>query len=252
MKSNIFFLLFLIVSVQTTRAQLSYDTSITADRKNVIRINPTPSAIFGLETFVLGYERVIKEHQSISVNIGKLKFKQFVDLGLEQYNIISNRKSGGYSIAIDYRRYFKKRNRGFAPDGLYWGPFMTYYSYKHEIGLTYTDPSNAVKSDVKLEANLNMFHFGVEIGYQFVISRRLTVDLIFIGPSWGKYKADFSLDGSIDLNEESDLYEAVSTVIKNRMPGLSTILQDRKASVSGNFDTNTFGMRYLIQIGFLF
>ena len=241
----------LIISAHAI-CQISYDTSITKDRKNVIRYNPTPSMVVGLESFVLGYERVLSPHQSISVNVGNLKFRQFLNLGLEQYDVTTNRKSGGISLAIDYRRYFKKRNRGFAPDGLYWGPFVTYYTYRHQIGATYQDPSDLSTSDVLLKTKLTAYHLGVELGYQFVVAKRVTIDLILIGPSWGKYQANFDIEGNLDLNEESELYKAVSEVIIERVPGLGSLITDRSAAATGFFSTNTIGMRYLFQIGFLF
>ena len=211
-----------------------------------------PGMIVGLESFVVGYERILKPHQSVSVNIGALKFKQFLNLGLADYNINTNRKSGGLSIAVDYRRYFKKRNRGFAPDGLYWGPFLTYYTYGHQIGATYKDPIDLTSSEVLVNTKLKAYHLGVQLGYQFVVAKRLTFDLILLGPSWGKYQADFDLEGKLELNQESELYQAVSDLIVERLPGLGSLLKDRSGAASGFFSTNTIGMRYLFQIGFLF
>ena len=233
-------------------SQLAFDTSITQNRKNVIRYNPTPGMVVGLESTVFGYERVLAPHQSVSVNIGRLMFRQFVDLRLDRFDIYTNRKSGGISIAADYRRYFKKRNRGFAPDGLYWGPFITYYNYRHQIDATYKDPVDFTSSDVLLKTKLTAYHLGVQLGYQFVVAKRLTFDLILLGPSWGKYQADFDIEGNLDINEESELYQAVSDLIVERLPGLGSLIKNRSASASGFFSTNTIGMRYLFQIGFLF
>jgi len=242
----------MILAINQISAQILVDSSITAYRRNIIRINPTPPVLVGMESVVLGYERVIKPHQSISINIGRLKFKNFVNLGLGQFGINTNRKSGGISIAIDYRRYFKKRNKGFAPDGLYWGPFLTYYRYGHELSLTYSDPINFTTSEVILTTDLQVRHIGIELGYQFIIAKRLSIDLIIIGPSWGKYIADFEVSGSLKVNEQSDLYKALYDKITERIPGLETLIDNRKITKTGFFSTNTFGMRYLVQIGFLF
>jgi hypothetical protein len=46
------------------------DSSITANRKNVVRLNLTPMLVFGPKSVVAGYERRIKPYQSISVNVG--------------------------------------------------------------------------------------------------------------------------------------------------------------------------------------
>ena len=249
-KKIIFFTFFL--GLLHAHGQMTYDTSITANRKNIIRFNPMPFTVLGPESFSLGYERVFKSHQSISMNIGRLKMREFVDLGLDQFGIDKNRESGGYSFVIDYRRYFKKRNRGFAPDGLYWGPFYSYYWYNHDLSLTYTDPANISSSKVSLESEFRMYHFGLQLGYQFIIKKRVSVDLIFIGPSWGKYRADFSLKGNLEVDEENDLIKEYFDLVVEKYPGLGTLVKERNVSTSGHFSTNTFGMRYLIQIGVLF
>ena len=222
-----------LLTIHSSTAQLLVDSSLTEFRKNIVRINPTPTAIVGSSSIAIGYERVIKPHQSVSLNIGRIKFEEFINLGLSQYGIDKNLNSGGYSIAIDYRRYFKKRNKGLAPDGLYWGPFLTYYRYKHELSLSYTDPVNVTTSEVILSADFHVRHIGIELGYQFIIAKRLAIDLIFIGPSWGKYIAEFELTGSLDVDKEAELYQAVYTVISDRIPGLAALIDDRKVTQTG-------------------
>ncbi len=241
-----------IVLSADVSAQLLYDSSITNTRRNIVRINPTPATIVGLESFAFGYERVIAEHQSLSLNIGSLKFRNFANLPVEQYGIEKNRTSGGFSIAIDYRRYFKKRNRGFAPDGLYWGPFFTYYYYYHELGLSYTDPASLSKTSVSLSGTFQVRHIGIQLGYQFIILKRLSIDLILLGPSFGKYVADFEAGGNLNIDQENELYQAFYELITDRVPGVAALLENKSLSKTGHFSTNNIGMRYVFQIGFLF
>ena len=92
------------------------------------------------------------------------------------------------------------------------------------------------------------------MGYQFVVAKRVTFDLIFIGPSWGKYQANFDIEGelAIDIDDKSEIYKAFADVIVARLPGLGTLLDDRSVSTTGHISANTIGMRYVFQIGFLF
>ena len=46
----------------------------TKDFKNTTHINITNPIIFGVKSFIFGYERVINKHQTISVNVGKVGF----------------------------------------------------------------------------------------------------------------------------------------------------------------------------------
>ena len=92
----------------------------------------------------------------------------------------------------------------------------------------------------------------MQLGYQFVIWDRLTIDLIFIGPGYGFYQGNFNLEGSLDIDEESEYYQVIKDLVVDKFPVIDELIEDKQATVSGGFDTWTFGLRYLIQIGFHF
>ena len=221
-------------------------------RKNIVRWNLTPMGVVGSESIILGYERIIKPHQSLSINFGQLKFKQLLNLNLEKYGVNTERKSQGYSLAMDYRRYFKKRNRGFAPDGLYWGPFFTYYHYQLEIGVNYVVPETQVKLEANVGTIINVYHFGLELGYQFIIAKRLSIDMVLAGPSFGRYNAKFYASSNVDTDEIDDIYKELFDNIKERYPGVGALVDNKSVESDGTFNRDTFGMRYVLQIGFLF
>mgnify|MGYP003561713983 FL=1 len=125
--------------------------------------------------------------KALSLNVGRLEFPELVSLNLSSLNVGTQKDRGGFSIAADYRRYFKTRNRGLAPDGLYWGPYIAYYTMGLQNSWIYTDSNTFDQSNLTLDGRINILNVGVELGYQFVIKRRLTVDLIFIGPGVGFY-----------------------------------------------------------------
>ena len=51
--------------------------------KNTIRINLTNPMIFGDGCFMVGYERTIGKHQSISANIGRFSLPRLVDINTD-------------------------------------------------------------------------------------------------------------------------------------------------------------------------
>ena len=50
----------------------------TKDFKNTTYFNITNPIIFGVKSFIFGYERVINKHQTISVNVNKVGFSSLV------------------------------------------------------------------------------------------------------------------------------------------------------------------------------
>jgi hypothetical protein len=60
-----------------------FDSSITANRKNVVRLNLAPMLLFGPKSIVIGYERRIKPHQSVSVNVAYIAPDAFFLMNME-------------------------------------------------------------------------------------------------------------------------------------------------------------------------
>jgi len=245
-------LFFLVPDIGRGQKAYQYDTARTMDRKNVVRWNMTPWILWGGGNFTLGYERRISEFQSVSLNVGRLEFPELVSLNLSSLNVGTQKDRGGFSIAADYRRYFKTRNRGLAPDGLYWGPYIAYYTMGLQNSWIYTDSNTFDQSNLTLDGRINILNVGVELGYQFVIKRRLTVDLIFIGPGVGFYSGKFELDGNLNIDEEDELIQALRDALYENYPGLETLVSEKTLETSGSFGNWGAGLRFVVQIGFAF
>ncbi len=92
----------------------------------------------------------------------------------------------------------------------------------------------------------------MELGYQFIIKERLSIDIIFMGPSLSMYTKRFTLGGDLEFDEEDEYLQAIYDILKNTIPGFEALIQDRELSTSGANLSLGFGMRYLIQIGYRF
>jgi hypothetical protein len=78
-----------------------FDSSITANRKNVVRLNLAPMLLFGPKSVVIGYERRIKPHQSVSVNVGYIAPDAFVFDEYGGYVGSKGSSSYGFTVAGD-------------------------------------------------------------------------------------------------------------------------------------------------------
>ena len=230
---------------------LAQDSLAHSNRKNTIRWNPTPMVLIGPKSIVFGYERVINPNQTISINIGSLVKSPFTNKYGEEVHLLQEHNTGGFLTSLDYRFYFKNRNKRLAPDGVYWGPYFSYYklwfkgsSSILENGVTV----NTINFDTKLE----MINIGVQIGYQFVIKDRFTIDMILVGPSYSYYKANMKFDAEVDLDEDSEFYKKMQDLLENMAPGLSTVLENKELTSSGKLGFSYYGFRYLVQFGYRF
>ena len=227
------------------------DTVAHSNKKNTIRWNITPMFLLGPKSIVLGYERVLFPNQTISFNIGYLEKKPFTDEYGNNIYLFDNFDKGGFDFSLDYRFYFKNRNKRLAPDGVYWGPYFSYYNLWYE-GESQIFDNNTTVNTIGIKTDLKMYSFGLQLGYQFVIAKYFTVDIIFIGPSFSHYELSLTYKAEIDIDENSEFYQQNKEIIEKIIPGASFILEDKIINSSGKLKFNSFGYRYLVQIGYRF
>ncbi len=218
-------------------------------KRNSIKWNMTPFLIWDYSNINLSYERILSPYKAFSVNAG---YFTLPSTGIyDSLNISSENKKFGFTFSGDYRWYFKKRNKNFAPDGLYWGVYGSYHYYEFENDITVLN-SDIAHGSVTLSGKLNIMSAGVELGYQFAVGKRWTFDLVFMGPSLSVYSGKLTLDGSLTVDEESEYLQAVYDILVGKFPGLKTLITEGSFSPSGATTSIGYGMRYLIQVGYRF
>ncbi len=245
---NLFITLILISFSSSMFAQK--DSILAPDyRRNVLKWNMTPFLLWSKKNINISYERVLKANRSFSVNAG---YFELPTAGLfDSLNITNSSSKGGFSISGDYRFYFKKRNTRNAPDGLYWGPYGSFHYTQMGSDIEVFN-SDLADGKLKMDANIAIFGAGVELGYQFVIKERLTVDVIFMGPSMSVYSGKITLGGNLEIDEKSEYMKAIRDILIKKFPFLPDLVADREFKDSGFSSTMGFGMRYMVQVGYRF
>ena len=244
--------LFILFVISYSMFAQEQDTIAHSNKKNTIRWNLTPMFIIGPKSIVLGYERVITPHQTASINIGYLEKAPFEDKYGNVVFLFDDVERGGYDISIDYRFYFKNRNKRLVPDGVYWGPYFSYINLWYSGESTIYDDNGISINTIGINTDLKMYSVGLQLGYQFVIKNRFTVDLIFIGPSYTHYSAKLKFNAKTELDENSEFYQNTKEILEKLVPGGSIILNEQEVTSSGKVDFDYFGFRYVIQIGYRF
>jgi len=242
----------IFISIFFLSLSLSAQDSLAhSNKRNTIRWNPTPMALIGPKSIVLGYERILFPNQSISFNIGTLVKKPFTNKYGEEIHFLDESNTGGFLVSLDYRFYFKNRNKRLAPDGVYWGPYFSYYDMWFN-GTTELFKNGVHTNSIDIDARLGMINAGIQLGYQFVIKDRFTIDLVLMGPSYSYYKASIGFDAEVGLDEDSDFYKNLQDYLERMSPGLSTILETHELTSSGKLGFSYYGFRYLVQFGYRF
>ena len=218
--------------------------------KNVIKFNPTPMLLWSKKNVTLSYERILNRKQSIALTLGYLEFPSLFKDTIANLVALTSRNKYGINAALEYRFYLMKRNARPIPDGLYISPFLSFYGYKFKNAVDVIPLS--VDSAGLVEGKFYVFNAGIELGYQFVFWKRLTLDFVLVGPSISYYGGEVNISGNINLEDlqeiNADLYEK----LKEKYPLIGDFVINKSFKQNGKLDLFSIGFRYLVQIGFHF
>jgi hypothetical protein len=93
---------------------------------------------------------------------------------------------------------------------------------------------------------------GFELGYQFILWKRVALDFVLAGPGLGFYKYQATFDTNLDPAKQEQLFEALSDMLTDKFPGMNYVFSGEEFNANGVMRTNTIGYRYIVHIGFAF
>lgn len=248
---NIMFFLAFFSVTSANGQDYKSDSSWKHSHKNIVRYNLSSALLFGIDkTFILGYERILKPNQSISINAGSIVLPKIASISTDSFSLGKNLKNKGYNISLDYRFYLGKLNKYNAPRGVYIGPWYSFNRFMRDNQWDFVRNANQRTATTNTEFNIHSF--GVELGYQFVFWDRFALDLVMVGPGMGIYNVKAKFDSDLTEGEKEQLRQAVSDVISNRFPGMNYVLDGQELDGNGKLGVTSLGFRYIIHIGFSF
>jgi hypothetical protein len=218
--------------------------------KNTIKFNITNPMLFGWKYNVLGYERVIKEHQTATITMGRVAFPRLSEGIADSIGISEQLNDKGFNFSLDYRFYLRKENRYSAPRGVYIGPYYAYNHFSRNLKweLNTTDYSGQVDTKINLNANF----IGAQLGYQFILWDRLAIDMILMGPGWWFFNMKTDMSTSLSSEDETAIMEKLNEKFKEKFPGSEFVFRGDGFEANKSVSTKAKGLRYLINIGFRF
>jgi len=250
-KSIITIALFVFLSFPwSSRSFCQVQNDTTKTFRNTIRFNITNPLLLGDKYNVIGYERILARHQSISANIGRFSLPKFISINTDSLKLRKKYIDKGFTFAIDYRFYLRKENRYVAPRGIYIGPYYSfnYFERENSWSMNTANMTGDINSNIRLNLNL----VGAQMGYQFVIKNRVALDLILVGPGIWFYNVRTRLSINFDPEDESLLYEKINEILAAKLPGHEILINSGKFKKNSSFSTYSAGFRYIVHIGFRF
>jgi len=218
---------------------------------NVIKLNPTPMMLFDeLRNITFSYERLIKNHKSVSFQLGYLVVPQVLNDTLLNSVLLYKDKRNGINVSLDYRVYPFSRNRRPAPDGLYFGGYLSYIGTSSESQGKLINAS--ADDNIIFNARINMINLGFELGYQFIFSKKFSLDLLMFGPSITGYSGNFKITGNLNSDLGDQIDEELAAKLKDRFPALGYLFSDEDATFSTSKIVVSSWFRYSVQFGYHF
>lgn len=236
----------LIFSMHGEAQQDSTNIKHEKELKNVIKLNITSWILYS-NGVQLAYERLLSKHTSVTLFGGYISFPMPSIIDNSPLNFDKNKTKSGYTVGSEFRFYLSKENKYDAPHGVYLAPFVSFYHFNNQrYG---RDSTN--QDQLSLSTTMDFLNIGGELGYQFVIKKRLTIDCVLFGPAISSYYFSLKLNGSTS-GDYSDQVKAILDAIKQKYPLLKDLSNGEKLSSSGVSDFWSLGFRYVVQIGYRF
>jgi hypothetical protein len=222
--------------------------------KNTIRVNITNPLIFGPKNTIIGYERAVNKHQTFSIDFGMnslpIKTNQTYQYEGTTVSQTNSYDDNGIHISFDYRFYFAKENKYLAPRGVYFGPYYSYNSFKRKADWRLI--SETFDGIAKTDLSLDFHTAGIQLGYQFVIYRRIAIDFILLGPGLAYYNLSAKTDTDLSAENKEQVLDAINGILEDKIPGYSYVIDGDNFSKNGSINVTSVGLRYMINVGFRF
>lgn len=240
----------LLIIINGLSLQIGYGQEDTVKNfKNTIRFNISNPVLFDWKFNIIGYERVINNRQTASVNIGRTSLGGFSFLS-DSLELKDQFNDKGFNFSLEYRFYLQKENKHHAPRGVYIGPYYGFNTFSRD--LVWDINTDTFGGQVTTGYNITANLLGCQLGYQFVLWNRLSLDLVLMGPGlWNfKFKSHFST--SLSAEDQELLIQQINELLKEKFPQSNFIFSGDGMEAKETYSTSTMGLRYMVNIGFRF
>lgn len=198
---------------------------LTDGAKNVVKLN---LFALGLNNISLQYERALHKNISVALQVGFIPSHGLpTQIESQVPSDLSKLKFSAFNITPEVRIYPGKKELKQAPRGFYFAPYYRYMSFSVSGFVTYPDSSNypiVVDRSASGSFTLKGSSFGLQLGYQWIIANKVSIDWWILGFHGGVGKAigNFNADnssGAEDMQQQFSSMELAKGTVKASVSG---------------------------------
>lgn len=235
--------------------------AISYGQSNIIKTNLFSATM--ARSFNIGYERVINDKMSGVVNINMIPagqpfiIKRAIDLIGGESADFGTFKLGGFSIAPEWRFYTSGKKD--APKGFYVAPYLKYLSYKATYSFDNESEEDSsgftiiTTTPISLTGKLSGIGFGCQLGWQWLISDKVSIDWWLFGPAVysDKLSITFGFPGqSLSQSELQEIESDLSSDFEDGPISVDSDISNGEIKFSGK--TLFGGIRTGLSVGIAF
>ena len=214
-------ILFIVFSGFTIFGIAQVNDSTSLKIRNVVKFLPL-NMLFHSASFE--YEHMINAKNSLTLEVGLPSQKSII--GHYGINANSDLKTAGFGTAAlkaAYRHYAGKRR---LPKGFYIEPYLKYQQIKGNASIAGVNDMQipyAGTSDLKL----NTINLGCQLGVQFLIAKRVSLDLYFLGLEGGYLSGHVNTTPSISTQYDPVELSILDEVISQNIGNLPSFVRNK-------------------------
>ncbi len=221
-------------------------------RKTVVKFLPV-NYVFGSYSFEI--ERMINAKNAFTLGFGIPTNQSIIGkYGIEPSSDLEEVKIGTMHIRAAFRHYAGKKR---LPRGFYIEPYLKYQKINANVKAEFTAEEQGQEITYSADIttpNLSSVNLGFQMGVQFLIAKRVSLDLYFLGIEAGMLSGN--VNAKVDPTENiPDMTAELQDVI-NELPGfLSDKLEVTSTEDAVNVKASSVPFPWLrsgISIGFAF
>jgi len=178
------------------------------ESKNVVKF--LPANLF-FQSISFEYERMINAKNSLTLGIGLPNKKSLIGkYGIDAGSDLKTAALGTMHVRAAYRHYTHNQ---MLPQGFYIEPNLKYQHITGNASITGVDDLTDQSFSGNLEMKLNAVNLGFQLGYQFLIAKRVSLDLYFAGLEAGFLSGNVTSTSNIPsdaINIKSENEDAIA------------------------------------------
>ncbi len=152
------------------------EDNIPVERKNVVKFLPVN---IPFQSISFEYERMINAKNSLTLGIGLPNQKSIIGkYGIDGSSDLKTAEIGTMHLRAAFRHYTGK---SMLPKGFYIEPYLKYQKITGNAGISGIEDQTGQPYSGTFDVNLNTMNLGFQLGTQFLIAKRVTLDLYFFG-----------------------------------------------------------------------